>query len=93
MKQHNEPAQPCPPAGGQALDTHHYEAGCRNPHRWRYASTIAPRQIFPIYFQRLADAKRYDAQTAAALGCLPGMTTMRIEEWDGQAWRPLADTP
>lgn len=57
--------------------------------RWRYVSTRYPDDIFPIYFQTLDRARRYDEQTAAALGCLPGMTTMRIEEWDGAKWRPL----
>ncbi|WP_344783990.1 hypothetical protein [Gordonia caeni] len=53
---------------------------------WRYASTLWPRDISPIYFTTRASAEKYDRQTQQAIGCLPGMTTMRIEHRgdDGQ---------
>lgn len=57
--------------------------------RWRYVSTLWPRDISPIYFSTRASVERYDRQTQQAIGCLPGMTTMRIEQLDehGQ-WVP-----
>lgn len=58
--------------------------------RYRYASDLGPAYVMPIYFDTLASARRWDRQTQAAIGCLPGMTTMHIERLgsDGE-WRAL----
>ncbi|MGB3602741.1 MAG: hypothetical protein WBA38_04215 [Gordonia sp. (in: high G+C Gram-positive bacteria)] len=57
---------------------------------WRYASTLGHRYVSPIYFTTRKSAEKYDQQTQQALGCLPGMTTMRIERRDNNGnWHPL----
>ena len=57
---------------------------------WRYASTLGPRYVMPIYFTTRASAEKYDRQTQQAIGCLPGMTTMRIEHRDDAGhWVPV----
>ena len=53
---------------------------------FRYASTLGPRYALPLHFSTLEDAQEHHKMVQRLIGGLPGVDSMRVEEFIDGEW-------